>query len=228
LTEQGHTPRAGARELLAGGRALERLGLVDAFGHLSARLADGRVLCTPRGAPGRVASVDALLLFDPRSGELPSAAPPEIHLHLAVLRRRADVHAVCRVHPPSTTAASLLGDALPACTAHGAYLGARVPVHDVARLGRDAATADAVAATLGDGRAVLIRGHGALTCGASVPEAVVWAWFLERAAAAWLAARAAGEPRAMSTEEVGAYAQMTPEALAVQIGRAWEFLLAEG
>ena len=64
----------------------------------------------------------------------------------------------------------------------GAWFAPRAPLWDDPLLIRDDQRAAAVADTLGDGRAVVLRGNGALTVGHDLREALVLAWLLEDAA----------------------------------------------
>jgi ribulose-5-phosphate 4-epimerase/fuculose-1-phosphate aldolase len=60
------------------------------------------------------------------------------------------------------------------------------------------------ASCLGSNRAALLRGHGPLTVGDSVEEAVVLAVLLERAMQILVTARSAGSPTPMRGDEVAA------------------------
>jgi HCOMODA/2-hydroxy-3-carboxy-muconic semialdehyde decarboxylase len=52
---------------------------------------------------------------------------------------------------------------------------------------RDQPSAEALAATLGGARAIVMRGNGAIAVGSSLEEALVMAWYLEDAARVELA-----------------------------------------
>ena len=81
-------------------RMLVRAGLIEAFGHVSARCADGMVLTTVR--PLARAGVDDTVVLDASGRVLDGPAdvvPLEASMHLAVYRARSDVGAICRGHP---------------------------------------------------------------------------------------------------------------------------------
>jgi HCOMODA/2-hydroxy-3-carboxy-muconic semialdehyde decarboxylase len=208
-------------------QVLERQGLTEAFGHLSARLDDEHVLVTKRVAPAQVTSSGDLvrLALDGGTGELPPDVPPEIWLHLAIYRRRPEVEAVCRFHAPYALAVSTAVEALRPSIGYGAYLGV-VPVHDDARLARSVDAAERVADSLGDGPAVLLRGNGAVTVGGSIQEAGVRAIFLERAAAALCRGAALGAVTPLADHELAAFARL-PDARTVQIERAWTYYIRQ-
>jgi HCOMODA/2-hydroxy-3-carboxy-muconic semialdehyde decarboxylase len=106
----------------------------------------------------------------------------------------------------------------------GAWLGERVPVHDDARLLRSPALADAAAASLPDGEALLLRGNGALTLGATPGLAVARMWLLSVACQAFLDARGAGGEGVtpLRPAEVESWRAVAPELLP----RLWQQLRA--
>jgi HCOMODA/2-hydroxy-3-carboxy-muconic semialdehyde decarboxylase len=162
-------------------RAVGRAGLSHAYGHCSARLdaldfivspAKPLLLVTDDDEPVRVRA-DALL---------PEGALPEVRLHQQIYRSRADVGGIVRFQSPKLMSLSTLGRTPEARHGLGSYFAPRAPLWPNPRLARDYDAAGAVAAALGDARAIVLRGNGALTVGRSIEEAVVLAWFLEDAA----------------------------------------------
>ena len=162
-------------------RALARAGLVHAYGHCSIRL-DARwlLVCAPRpmgliaaGESGSVAPID---------GDLPPEVLPEVRIHQAIYRRRRDVGAVCRSMPRSVMSLSALARTPRARIGFGAYFFPQAPLWDDPLLVRTQDAADRLAAQLGDSRAIVMRGNGAVTVGESMEQAVVFAWYLEEAA----------------------------------------------
>jgi HCOMODA/2-hydroxy-3-carboxy-muconic semialdehyde decarboxylase len=206
-----------AGELLAGARVLSRAGLVDAFGHISVRSGDAALITPPRPLAG-VTSADELRSLP--LGELdalPDGVPLEAWIHWAAYRRDPAVQAVCRAQPPSALAVS---EELPALHGQAALVGAPVPLFDDARLVRDRARGEQVAAALGDGAAVILRGNGAVTTGRSVGHAVARMALLERAARVYLAAR---DARPLRAAEVAAWQSSADELL----DRYWAHLQAD-
>ena len=158
---------------------------------------------------------------------LPTGAPAEAWVHLAVYRQRPDADAVARAQPPSAFAAAAVATATGAIRPlHGqaAWLGERIPVHDDARLLRAPALADAAAASLPDGEALLLRGNGALTLGATPGLAVARMWLLSMACQAFLDARGAGGDGVtpLRPAEVESWRAVAPELLP----RLWQQLRA--
>ena len=217
---------AGRREEVAeAAQVLARLGLVTAFGHVSARV-DGAMLITPAADLAGVTE-GGLLRVPLEADKLPPGAPAEAWAHLAVYRQRPDADAVARAQPPSAFAAAAVAAATGAIRPlHGqaAWLGERIPVHDDARLLRSPALADAAAASLPDGEALLLRGNGGLTLGATPGLAVARMWLLSVACQAFLDAQGAGGDAVtpLRPAEVESWRAVAPELLP----RLWQQLRA--
>ncbi len=209
-------------EVAEAGRVLAGLGLVTAFGHVSARAGDA-MLITPAADLGEVAA-DRVVRVPLDAGVLPAGAPAEAWAHLALYRRRADVDAVARAQPPSAFAAGAAADpggaGIEPLYGQAAWLGERVPVHDDARLLRSMDLAEAAAARLPDGEALLLRGNGAITLGAGPGLAVARMWLLAAACQAFLAARAAGPVIPLSPAEIESWRSVSGELLP----RLWHHL----
>lgn len=162
---------------------LVRAGLVEAFGHVSARMDGGMAITSVR--PLGSAAVDDVVLCDdagvPRTGP-GRELPLETALHVAVYRARDDVQAICRGHPPAVVAWGTGTAALPLYHGLGGLAGLLVPVHPDIDLVTNRSRGAAVARTLGDGDAVLLRANGALAVGADLSEAATRLYFLEERA----------------------------------------------
>jgi HCOMODA/2-hydroxy-3-carboxy-muconic semialdehyde decarboxylase len=207
-------------ELVAAGHALHRAGLVTAFGHVSCRVADNRLLITPPMPLGRLTREVAWTELDVDADELPVGVPREAWIHLAIARRRPDVSAICRAQPPVATALASAGVPIVPLHGQGAFLGPQVSVFDDPVLVRDQNRADALAEQLGQAPALLMRGNGAVTVGADIGEAVARMWVLEASAQMNSVAAAAGTPAPLSTDEQAAWRAVSTEIL----GRIWSDL----
>ncbi len=190
-------------EIADAARVLSALGLVTAFGHVSARHGD-QMLITPAAALDEVRSGD-LVAVALDATALPAGAPAESWLHLSVYASRPDVTAIARAQPPATFAAAAATSALPPLYGQASWLGRAVPVHDDARLVRARDLGDAAARTLGDADAVLLRGNGAATTATAPGLAVARMWLLSAACHAWLVATASGPVRPLTGAEVDAW-----------------------
>ncbi len=212
-------------EVAEAGRVLAALGLVTAFGHVSAR-AGNAMLITPAAELSEVTGdrvVRVPLDAEALPSGTPARAPAEAWAHLALYRARPDVAAIARAQPPSVFAAAAAagpGGSLEPLYGQAAWLGERVPVHDDARLLRSMALAEAAAARLPDGEALLLRGNGAITVGAASGLAVARMWLLAAACQAFLAARAGGPATPLSAAEIASWRAVADELLP----RLWHHL----
>lgn len=213
------TPGGG---VVAAARALAAHGLVDAFGHVSAR--DGDVaLITPAVPMGAVESADELVELPlGELDELPAGAPKEAWIHWAIYRARPEVGSICRGQPGAPLAVAAVADELPAVLGQGAIAGAPVPVFPDSRLVRDRERAVELAAALGDAPSLIMRGNGALATASTPGRAMARLYLLERSADTWLRAASAGDPRPLSAEEASAWQGAGEELLA----RLWDHLRA--
>ncbi|MBS1888630.1 MAG: class II aldolase/adducin family protein [Actinobacteria bacterium] len=183
----------------ASARLLARAGLVEAFGHVSARVADGFLLTatTPLGA---ATAADVHVLDE--SGEPAAGAsdvPLEAPLHAAIYATRPDVGAICRTHSPAAVAAGARGEVPPLVHGLGAIAG-EVRLCPRTDLVVDAAAGEEVAVALGDAACLLLRANGCLAVGADLAQAAVRAYFLEERCR--VAEEAGGKGREMSGEEL--------------------------
>jgi len=207
-------------EVVAAARALAGAGLVDAFGHVSAREGDV-ALITP--AVPMAAVRDAEELVELPLGdldELPAGAPKEAWIHWAIYRRRPEVGAICRGQPASPLAVAAVADELPALLGQGAIAGAPVPIYPDSRLVRDRERALDLAAALGDAPSLIMRGNGALSTASTPGRAMARLYLLERSADTWLRAAAVADPRPLSPEEAAAWQSAGEELLE----RLWHHL----
>jgi 3,4-dihydroxyphthalate decarboxylase len=198
-------------------RILAHAGLAeDILGHVSARAprADS-VLVRSRSSHER-----GLLFTTPEdiheigadSENLPRGyrRPNEFPIHSRVLRARPDISAVVHVHPPAVVACDLAG--LPLRPIVGAYnipamrmASDGFPIYPRSVLINTDDLGDAVADTLGDRPVCILRGHGIVTVGDSIEQAVVRALNIEILARMTLAAGQRGTiPPELPPEDIAA------------------------
>jgi ribulose-5-phosphate 4-epimerase/fuculose-1-phosphate aldolase len=151
---------------------------------------------------------------------LPAGAPAEGWAHLALYRARPGTAAIARAQPASALAAAATTTSLPVLHGQAAWLGESIPVHDSATLLRSPELAEDAARSLPAGEALLLRGNGALTLGATPGLAVARMWLLSVACDAFLAARAAGRVKALSAAEIRSWRTVCDEMLP----RLWQHL----
>ncbi|MEA2515361.1 MAG: L-fuculose-phosphate aldolase [Thermomicrobiales bacterium] len=172
------------------------------LGHVSAR-ADDYVLMKRNGIGlEEVTLSDVLTIdFDAQKVSGDGKVHLEAVLHTEVYKARPDVGAVIHTHPPYTTALAATGAKLELLN-HDAVLfkDGLASFDETAELITQPEQGAAVARALGDKRAVLMRGHGVLVTGKTVPWAVYAALTLERVVQIQAIARSLGDLRPMSPE----------------------------
>jgi HCOMODA/2-hydroxy-3-carboxy-muconic semialdehyde decarboxylase len=164
------------------GRALDRAGLAGPFGHCSLRVDADTFLVTPPH-PLRVLGTRPCVVA-PVRGPLPAGVLPEVRLDQAVYRARPDVGAIATIAPGAVDA--LAGRSIAACHRHAGYFGDGPVRHDGPESPTDDAGAEALAAALSAGAALVRPGAGAVVVGETAARALALAVFLDEAAAASL------------------------------------------
>lgn len=173
-------------------RALARHDLGHAYGHISARLDSDRFLvCAAKpmglirpGEDGTIVGID---------GPLPEGVLGEVRCHQQIYRRRPDINGICRTFLRETMTLSTFRKTPRARHGFGCYFAPGPPLWDDPALLRSDEAAGRLAETLGDARAIVMRGNGAILTGATVEESIVMAFYLEEAARTELAVLAIGD-----------------------------------
>lgn len=210
-------------EIIEACRVLTALGLVQAFGHVSARLPDQTVYITPRKALGLVEAED--LVHCTLDGKiLNDGRPPlEMSMHLAVFRKRPQVQAVCRTHSRFVNVLGIAGKTIEVVHGFGAELRGPVAIHPVPYLVTSTDRGEDVVHSLGDSHGLVLQGNGALVIGDSVGDACVKAIFLEESAELQYLAAQLGPITPFSAEAVE---QRLRSDLPNEPVRAWEYYRA--
>ncbi len=183
-------------------RMLERAGIIDHSGHCSVRR-DAHAFYINSGASVRAALTAADIVAVDLDGRLLEghAQPPlEFHIHSEVYRARPDVHAVMHTHPRWSTLLTMVGAAFEPVYAQGVLLGT-IPVLDSPLSVNTRALGETVAATLGAGRAVLLKAHGMVVVAGDLVECFALAAYAEENARRQYLALQIGTPYVFSEAE---------------------------
>ena len=187
-------------------RMLARADIVDHSGHGSVRR-DGESLYINSAASARGAlTTDDVVTID-FDGTLVegSARPPfELHIHSEIYRVRPDVHAVVHTHPRWSTFLTMVGATYRVVYAQGALLG-DIPLLNSPLSVNSRPMGERVAATLGQGPAVLLKSHGAVVVGSDIVECFALAAYLEENAYRQYMAMQIGDPYVFSEAEQQAF-----------------------
>jgi ribulose-5-phosphate 4-epimerase/fuculose-1-phosphate aldolase len=198
------------RRVAAANRVLADQGLATgvyaSLGHASLRLPDDPTRFVVKG---RGYEIDALARMRAKDmvvcdleGNLldgPPGATPcfEVKMHSTIFKRRRDVQSVVHVHPRFATLMGVLGAPLrPMCKSGDGVaqlLNRPLPVYPHWKTIQSEQEGMEVAQALGDGKIIILFGHGATTAGRSLEDSVMTMLSLEEQARInWYAYCAAG------------------------------------
>ena len=208
-------------------RVIERFGLSNAFGHVSARIPGTQTFLLPtRRSPG-LADAKTLLVLDTDGKILSGEGTPnsEFWIHARIYAARPDVGGVVHAHPPASICLTQIGQ--PHRVVHnggGAFVDG-VAEYERVGLIRSRELGDLLATRLGGGIAVMMRGHGISTALPDVRAATVAACLLEESAdlQVRMLAAAGGDAsrlRAYTREEAE---RVRGQISGAPVARAWEY-----
>ena len=217
-------------DLVAGSRILADQGVLDAYGHISARSdkRPDRFLISRSRAPALVVAADLMELgmdSEPATGDKRKGFI-ERYIHGEIYRKRPDVMAVVHSHSPSVIPFGVTKTKLRPVYHMGSFLWAGAPVWDIRKvreendvLVRDRPLGEALAGALGKCNCVLMRGHGFTVIGSTVPEAVYRAIYTEMNARLQIQAEQLEGPIEFLSDEEGRRSTVSN---ASTIERPWE------
>jgi ribulose-5-phosphate 4-epimerase/fuculose-1-phosphate aldolase len=217
-------------DLVAANRILFDQGVVDGFGHVSARSDrnPGRFLLSRSMAPGLVTADDIMEFGEDGQPLEPRGRTVylERFIHSEIYKARPDVNAVVHSHSPAVIPFGVTDVPLRPLFHISGFLGAGAPIieiRDVAGtatdlLVRDAALGASLARTLADKPVSLMRGHGSVAVGISLQQAVFRAIYTEINARLQADAMRLGSINFLTPEEA-ACAATTNDAL---LARPWD------
>ena len=177
-------------DLVAANRVLAHQGVVDGYGHVSARhnRDPNRYLLSRSLAPELVTAAD-ILEYDLDSNPVDAKGALlylERFIHGEIYKARPDVKAIVHNHSPSVIPFAVTTTPLRPLYHMSAFIGEGVPVFEIRNAGgmtdmlvRNPALGQALAATLRTHPAALMRGHGAVVVGPNLPIAVGRSFYLE-------------------------------------------------
>lgn len=173
------------QKLALSSKLLEDAGVFDEQGHLSMRdpTDSESIWINKYSSPGK-ASLQEFIRFDLNASEFPDGVPMEAVIHSQIYETRDDVTAICHNHSPYAITVSSVGLEMRPVHLVGAVQAEPVTVfEDYEPEGGILITTenegDKIAKALGDDRAIMLRGHGAVVVGQSLLEAVMGSIKLE-------------------------------------------------
>jgi ribulose-5-phosphate 4-epimerase/fuculose-1-phosphate aldolase len=177
-------------DIVIGSRVLADFGVLDGFGHVSARSPTNpnHFLMARSLAPALV-TADDIMEFDLDGNAIDPRGRGvflERFIHSEIYKARPDVMAVVHTHSPGVVPFGISQVGLRPVFHNAAFLAVGVPVWDIRKefgetdmLVRNGAIGKSLAAALGDKPVVLMRGHGDAAVGPSVKMAVFRAYYTD-------------------------------------------------
>lgn len=230
LESAGAPPAALVDDLVAASHILADQGVVDGFGHVSVRhpANPNHFLMSRSMAPALVKAED-IMEFDLDGNAIDGRGRPvflERFIHAEVYRARPDVQAVVHSHSPAVIPFGITQVPMRAVYHVAAFLAEGVPVFEIRKpegmtdmLVRSGSLGKALADTLGSKSVVLMRGHGDVVVGPTIPLAVFRAVYTEVNAKIQAQAIALGGPVTYLEVEEGEKANKAIDQIHL---RAWD------
>src|SRR5688572_715970 len=170
-------------DLVAANRILAREGVLDGWGHVSVRhnLDPNRYLLSRSLAPELVSAGD-IIEFDLDNNPVNDRGRnlyTERFIHGEIYKTRPDVVAICHSHAPPVIPFGVTDVQLKPMYHRAAFIALGVPIFEIREaagmtdlLIRNAALGRALATSIADKPAVLMRGHGATIVAPTLPRLV--------------------------------------------------------
>ncbi len=176
------------------------------LGHLSVRSNDqkntmimkGRGLCLSEIQSKDLVTVD--FTYNKVDGQRDSHG--ELPIHIEIYKKRSDVNCIVHSHPLYATAFSATGQVLRPVNNEGVLFARPLPYFDkVTDLVVTQELGEALADTLGQEKAVIMKNHGIVVVGETIEQATVRSFLLEKTIKTLFVAKVFGEPKWTKDEE---------------------------
>jgi ribulose-5-phosphate 4-epimerase/fuculose-1-phosphate aldolase len=212
------------QKLVDGCHILDHEGITDGFGHVSVRVPGTEAFLTIANVSPGCATLERLVMLDLNGKFLGGVDTPpyEWPIHACILKARPEVMSVCHTHSKWSALFSVLKGGLRPLHMYARFLPtAGPPVYPAAGLIGTVERGTALAASLKNSAAILMRAHGDAVVGASLEEAILRTIRLAFVSELAHMAVAHGEPLYLSEEEMATFSgdRTFPE-------RPWEYYLS--
>jgi ribulose-5-phosphate 4-epimerase/fuculose-1-phosphate aldolase len=186
-------------ELAAAYRIFAMLGWTEMiFNHITVRVPgpEVRFLINPFGLHYREVKASNLVLIDTEGNPVRETEWPVNRagfvIHSAIHGSIREAHCVMHTHTTTGMAVACLEEGLSPHNFYGAMLVGKLAYHEFEGVTVEPGEKERLVRDIGDKPAVILRNHGLLTWGPSVPEAFMMLWTLQRACDVQIAASRAG------------------------------------
>ena len=207
--------RAARMQLAACYRIFDQLGWTEMiFNHITLRVPgpERLFLINPFGLHYREITASSLVLIDIEGNPVRESQWPVNRagfvIHSALHGHVEQAHCVMHTHTTTGMAVASLKEGLSPTNFYAAQLHGQVAYHDFEGITVEEGEKERLVRSVGGKRAVILRNHGLLAWGSSVPEAFMMLWTLQRACDVQIASAAAG---ALNTIRDEVFAQTVRE-----------------
>jgi ribulose-5-phosphate 4-epimerase/fuculose-1-phosphate aldolase len=211
----GKAEREARVQLAACYRIFDHLGWVEMiFNHITLRVPgpERLFLINPFGLHYREITASSLMLIDILGNPVRETKWPVnkagFVIHSAIHGSIASAHCVMHTHTTTGMAVACQKDGLSPTNFYAAQLHGGVAYHEFEGITVEEGEKTRLLASIGQKKAVILRNHGLLAWGPSVPEAFMTLWTLQRACDVQIASGSAG---ALNPIRPGVFAQTVRE-----------------
>lgn len=178
---------------------------VATWGNISARDPEtGLIYLTPSGMPYDSITEDDVVVMNTKGEVVEGTRRPTIEyaMHLGILKRRPEIHAIVHTHPIYSQIFACLHEEIPPIIDEAAQVMAGAVKCAEYGLPGTQELADNVASALGDGFACLMANHGSVCVGMTMDKAFTVSTVLEMSAQIYYMARCIGKPHVIPDDKV--------------------------
>ena len=186
-------------QLAAAYRVFDHLGWTEMiFNHITLRVPgpEKLLLINPFGLRYHEITASNLVLIDIEGNPVRESAWPVNRagfvIHSAIHGAIAEAQCVMHTHTTTGMAVACLREGLSFTNFYAVQLHGRIAYHDFEGVTVNEGEKERLVASIGDKPAVILRNHGLLAWGPSLPEAFMMLWTLQRACDVQIASSAAG------------------------------------
>lgn len=200
------------QQLAACYRIFDHMGWSELiYNHITLRVPgeDNAFLINPFGLGYQEVTASNLVKID-IEGQVLDGSPYPVNRagftqHSVFHRHLPDAHCIIHTHTTAGMAVSACAEGLRPISFYAAAFAGQIAYHDFEGVTIRPEEGERLIANLGDKRVMILRNHGTLVMAASLPEAFLKHWSLQRACEIQVAASAAGTPVDIPAEVIAVH-----------------------
>ena len=220
------------QNLIIANRILDMENLARPMGHISVRIPGTDDFFITRSIAPGLAVLNDIVVCNTEGKVVRgkySETFGEVWAHAAVYRKREDVNSVAHTHSVHVISLSMTGSTLLNLGVEALKTGfGTIGLYDKLCMLEDREVGEEVAGLVGENKAVILRGHGAVVVGKSIESCTMACIYLENAARYQLMASSTGKLAVFSEEEKKPIVEFLKKnrsraGAGSSDGRAWEY-----